>query len=122
MKHLSSQVRTFREKFGLHVSNFPQLAPKDALDLHARLMQEELDEYRQAVINRDPAEVLDALGDLVYLAYGAAIDCGYDLDEALDRIHAANMAKLRDGVVHRRADGKVLKPEGWRPPSMAGLV
>jgi hypothetical protein len=29
------------------------------------------------------------------------------------------MAKAPDGVVIRREDGKVLKPEGWEPPTEA---
>lgn len=122
MASLSSQVRDFRHAFGLHVALTPNLAPNNALELHHKLITEEVGELADAIRERDPAEVLDALGDIVYLAYGAAAECGYDLDEALQRIHAANMAKLRDGVVNRRADGKVLKPEGWMPPSMEDLV
>lgn len=118
----ADQVREFRNKFGLHVAQYPCLAPTETLNLHHRLIQEEVDELRQAVIVRDKVEVLDALGDIVYLAYGAALECGYDLDEALARIHAANMAKLVDGVVHRRPDGKVLKPEGWKAPDLNDLV
>jgi hypothetical protein len=32
------------------------------------------------------------------------------------------MAKLVDGKVLRRADGKVLKPEGWVAPDIAGVL
>lgn len=34
-------------------------------------------------------------------------------------VHASNMAKAPNGVVIRREDGKVLKPEGWEPPTEA---
>ena len=119
---ISEKVREFRHRFGLHVALTPNLAPKESLNLHHSLISEEVEELRNAIIERDAEEVLDALGDITYLVYGAALECGYDLDEALDRIHAANMAKLREGVVHRRPDGKVLKPAGWMPPSMEGLV
>lgn len=122
MSSLSSQVRDFRQAFGLHVALTPNLAPQEALRLHHRLLTEEVGELSDAITERNSAEVLDALGDIVYLAYGAALECGYNLDEALRRIHAANMAKLRDGIVNRRPDGKVLKPEDWKPPSMVGLV
>jgi len=27
-----------------------------------------------------------------------------------------------DGKVRRRADGKVLKPDGWTPPDVAGVI
>jgi predicted HAD superfamily Cof-like phosphohydrolase len=32
------------------------------------------------------------------------------------------MAKLVDGKVLRRADGKVMKPEGWQPPNLAQFL
>jgi len=32
------------------------------------------------------------------------------------------MAKLVDGKVRRRADGKILKPDGWTPPDTKGAV
>jgi hypothetical protein len=32
------------------------------------------------------------------------------------------MAKLVDGKVIRREDGKVLKPAGWTPPDIAGAM
>lgn len=119
---LAVNVAQFRHHFGLHVAVTPNLAPDETLRLHHRLIDEEVRELRDAIRERDPGEFLDALGDIVYLAYGAALECGYDLDEALKRIHQANMAKLVDGVVHRRPDGKVLKPANWVPPTMDGLV
>jgi len=32
------------------------------------------------------------------------------------------MAKLVDGKVIRREDGKVLKPEGWQPPQLSQFL
>jgi predicted HAD superfamily Cof-like phosphohydrolase len=29
---------------------------------------------------------------------------------------------LKTGKVNRRADGKVLKPEGWKPPDIARIL
>jgi len=37
-------------------------------------------------------------------------------------VHRSNMAKLVDGKVIRREDGKVLKPEGWTPPDVKGAM
>lgn len=42
-------------------------------------------------------------------------------DEAFNRVHENNMTKLIDGKVRRRADGKILKPEGYVKPDMKGL-
>lgn len=40
-------------------------------------------------------------------------------DAVWDEIHRSNMAKV-DGPV--RDDGKILKPEGWVPPDVAGVL
>ena len=118
----AQMVAQFRHHFGLHVAAYPNLAPDAALRLHHKLISEEVAELLDAIRERDPAEVLDALGDILYLVYGAALECGYDLDAAVNAIHEANMAKLVDGVVHRRPDGKVLKPAGWTAPVLNALV
>jgi predicted HAD superfamily Cof-like phosphohydrolase len=53
--------------------------------------------------------------------FAAAI--GWDLDEALARVHASNMSKVHpDGTIKRRADGKILKPETYEPPNLDDLI
>jgi predicted HAD superfamily Cof-like phosphohydrolase len=43
--------------------------------------------------------------------------------EVFAEVHRANMAKVDpDGQVLRREDGKILKPEGWQPPDVAGVL
>jgi predicted HAD superfamily Cof-like phosphohydrolase len=64
-------------------------------------------------------EMIDALCDLLYVTYGAASAMGVDLAPFFKLVHEANMAKLSGPV---RADGKRLKPEGWAPPDIAGLL
>lgn len=40
-----------------------------------------------------------------------------------DEVQASNLAKLVDGKVIRHPQtGKVLKPEGWQPPDIAGVL
>ena len=48
-----------------------------------------------------------------------AITLGIDIDAVFAAVHASNMEKAPNGVVIRREDGKVLKPEGWEPPTEA---
>lgn len=118
-----TQIREFREACDLNVAPAPQLPNQAALRLHHKLLAEEVAEFYQAILDKDPEQVLDALGDIVYLAYGAAVDAGYDLDAAVDEIHRSNMAKVMpDGTVRRRSDGKILKPDGWTPPDLSRFV
>lgn len=65
----------------------------------------------------DQKEVGDGLVDLIYFAVGTALTYGLPLDHMWDEVQRANMSKLIDGRIVRRADGKVLKPPGWRPPN-----
>lgn len=122
-RYHQDQVREFRVACGDVVSDVPKLPNQATLRLGHKLIKEEVRELIDAVIDADAPEVLDALGDILYLTYGLAVAAGYDLDEAFDRIHAANMAKVgADGKVRRREDGKILKPNGWTPPDMTDLV
>lgn len=87
--------------------------------LRLSLIAEEVTELTEAVINNDLVETADALADLLYVTYGYAITLGIDIDAVFAAVHASNMAKAPGGVVTRREDGKVLKPDGWEPPTEA---
>ena len=69
-------------------------------------------------------EVLDALADIGYILAGTIINHGMQdiFDASFDEVHRSNMAKLVDGKVLRREDGKVLKPEGWMPPNLGQFL
>jgi predicted HAD superfamily Cof-like phosphohydrolase len=69
------------------------------------------------------AECLKELSDLVYVCYQYAANLGWDLDEALNRVHQSNMSKLDDnGNPIYREDGKVLKGPNYQPPNLNDLV
>ena len=69
------------------------------------------------------SECLKELADLVYVCYQYAENLGWDLDEALNRVHISNMSKLgEDGKPVYREDGKVLKGPNYKPPTLTDLV
>jgi predicted HAD superfamily Cof-like phosphohydrolase len=88
-------------------------------ELRIRLIEEEAEEFAEAVRAGEVPEMVDALCDLLYVTYGAAVDLGVDLDPFYAEVHRSNMAKVGGS---RRADGKWLKPENWSPPDIAGLL
>ncbi len=91
--------------------------------MRIELIREEFEEFKQAVANEDVVAIADALGDIVYVAYGAAITYGIDLDAVLREIHRANMSKLGpDGSPVLRQDGKVLKGDGYFPPDIRNTL
>lgn len=67
-------------------------------------------------------ECLKELADLVYVCFQFAATAGWELDEALDRVHQSNMSKLVDGKPLKREDGKVLKGPNYKPPYLTDLV
>ncbi|MEE6296545.1 bifunctional GNAT family N-acetyltransferase/nucleoside triphosphate pyrophosphohydrolase family protein [Georgenia wangjunii] len=72
---------------------------------------------------RDTVATADALGDLVYVVYGMAQECGIPLPAVLAEIHASNLSKVgADGRPVLRGDGKVLKGPRYTPPDIAGVL
>lgn len=73
--------------------------------------------------HRNGAEIADALGDIVYVCYGFALELGYDLRDVIREIHAANLTKLGDdGKPIMRADGKVLKGPSYHAPNIPAAL
>ena len=71
----------------------------------------------------DPENLLKELADLIYVTYGKAATFGWDLDEAVRRVHASNMSKLDDdGEPIYREDGKVLKGPNYQEPNLKDLI
>ena len=87
------------------------------------LVFEEFDEWK--VCGGDgPTEELKELADLIYVIYGYALANGWDLDEALYRVHANNLGRMTqpDGTIKRRADGKVIKNPDYPKVDLSDLV
>jgi predicted HAD superfamily Cof-like phosphohydrolase len=118
----TDDVEEFHYAFGVPIGN-STLDDPARLDLRHDLIEEEFGELSDAMDAKDSVAILDALVDLTYVAIGFAVELGYDFDEAWERVHESNMAKLdRNGDPIFREDGKVLKPEGWSAPSLDDLV
>ena len=101
------------------------------LCIQQRLISEEYEEFLEAhceannyIQNKRSREnCLKELADLVYVAYQYAAAAGWDLDEALTRVHKSNLSKLDDDFRPiKRADGKVIKGPNYQPPSLIDLV
>lgn len=119
-----SAVAAFHAAFDLPRQLSPSLNVSDELaQLRVDLLVEEVGEFADATKRRDLVAMADALGDIVYVAYGAAVTYGMDLDAVLAEIHRSNMSKLgADGRPLLREDGKVLKSSRYRPPDVARVL
>ena len=121
---LSSQAREFREAYKISNST----SRPDRAKQHS-LIVEEFKEFLQAegmlylLAPEHKANCLKELADLVYVCYQYAANMGWDLDEAMHRVHESNMSKLDEyGKPITREDGKVLKGPNYKPPNLEDLV
>lgn len=72
------------------------------------------DDHRQNLI-KEWADVQVTLSNLAWYFE-------FDGQVAFNRVHESNMSKIcPDGKVSRREDGKVLKPDTYKPANMEGL-
>ena len=90
-------------------------------ELYAKLILEEFDEWYPEYVVDTTEPQLKELADLVY---GYANAMGWDLDEALQRVHANNVGRCvqPDGTVKRREDGKILKNKDYPKVDLSDLV
>ena len=93
-------------------------------DLYATLIMEEFNEWQSEYFVGTPELELKELADLLYVIYGYANAMGWDLDEALQRVHDNNVGRCiqPDGTVKRREDGKILKNKDYPKVDLGDLV
>ena len=96
----------------------------DARMLRHKLLEEEIQEWRDAEGADDLTETIDGLLDIIVIAWGTIVTyIGEDRAKAAAaEVVRSNLDKIVDGQVVRRADGKILKPEGWQAPDIAGVI
>jgi len=124
MNPIVASLLEFNQAFDIPKLDSPDIGPEDMIELRIKLLREEVEEYAEAARAGDMVEILDALADIGYILAGTIINHGmqYIYDDAFNEVHRSNMAKLVDGKVLRREDGKVMKPEGWTPPQLAQFL
>lgn len=108
-------VLEFHKSKGLPIGN--PILPDINVDreLLMNLIQAELSELRAALDAENVVATADALGDLVYILTGAAIEWGIDLGEVHTAIHTSNMTKTVDPQNPRWI---VKDPATYQPPKI----
>jgi predicted HAD superfamily Cof-like phosphohydrolase len=117
------KVKTFMETFGQEVKNKPSFSSEKINNLRYDLIKEELDEFKEALENKDLLEVADALTDILYVAYGAGHAFGIDLDKCFDEVQKSNMSKLDEyGEPIYNEVGKVMKGPKYFKPDLKKFI
>ncbi len=117
------KVKTFMQTFGQDVKSKPSFSTEKINDLSYNLIKEELDEFKQAIDNKDLLEVAVALTDILYVTYGAGHAFGIDLDKCFEEVQNSNMSKLGDdGKPIYNDSGKVMKGPNYFKPNLSKFV
>jgi predicted HAD superfamily Cof-like phosphohydrolase len=145
-------VEEFHNTFGAPVLDKPQIPSKDRSELRVSLLQEELNELKEAIKNSDLVEISDALADLQYVLSGAILEFGLGdkFNELFLEVQRSNMSKAcssqqeaiqtllhykeKDGtegyykevdgkwLVYRNGDNKVLKSINYSPANLSDII
>ena len=114
-----NKVKTFMETFGQEVKTKPSFSTDKINSLRYDLINEELEELKVAMRNKDLLEVADALTDILYVTYGAGHAFGIDLDKCFEEVQNSNMSKLnKNGKPIYNEAGKVMKGPNYFKPNL----
>ena len=109
--------------FGQEVKTKSSLSTNKINELRINLINEELEELKEAIKNKDLKETIDALTDILYVTYGAGHAFGVNLDECFDEIQKSNMSKSGEGgkPIYNEA-GKVMKGPNYFKPDLSKFL
>ncbi len=146
-----NQVAEFHKTFNAPVLDQPQIPSKERCELRISLLQEELNELKEAIADNNIVEIADALCDLQYVLSGAVLEFGLGekFVELFNEVQRSNMSKAcanqqeadetiafyqakgeeafseasGDKInVHRKSDYKVLKNKYYSPANLKFIL
>lgn len=147
-----TSVKKFHDLFNAYVAQNPEIPPKEIAQFRVRLLQEELDELKEAIDNNDLVEAADALTDIQYVLSWAVLSFGMQniFNDLFEEVQFSNMSKAcktmeeaertvvyykeerdtewyikeKDGLylVYRKSDDKVLKSVDYHPANLKKII
>lgn len=115
MKQQIARIREFEEAFKIT----PSLQSPETKH---KILLEELNEYLDSAWKEDEVEIADAIGDILYVAFGLVTKHGLDdvIEDIFSEIHASNMSKLNDdGTPIYNEYGKIMKGPNYFKPDIS---
>ena len=113
------KVGLFMKTFGQEVKTNAGFSSDKINKLRIDLIEEELNELKEAIKNKDLKEAVDALTDILYVTYGAGHAFGVNLDKCFSEVQKSNMSKLgEDGKPIFNENGKVMKGPNYFKPNL----
>ena len=113
------KVGLFMKTFGQEVKVKPSFSTDKINKLRIDLIEEELEELKEAINKKDLKETIDALTDILYVTYGAGHAFGVNLGQCFEEVQNSNMSKLgNDGKPIFNENGKVMKGPNYFKPNL----
>jgi predicted HAD superfamily Cof-like phosphohydrolase len=124
MSKVFTDVTVFLKAVGQETPAVPQQTVSNQAELYKKLIKEEVEEFWEAEALSDDVEQIDACFDMMWVIVGYMKSRGWDCESIWDEGAKSNLSKIdpATGRVKRREDGKILKPEGWKPPDFTKFV
>ena len=117
------RVRKFMQTFGQEIKEKAEFPNEKITSLRHDLIKEELEEFKDAIDNKDIKEVADALTDILYVTYGTGHAFGINLDKCFEEVQNSNMSKLgSDGKPIFNESGKVMKGPNYYKPDLSKFI
>lgn len=90
-----NQVAEFHKTFKAPILENPEIPSAERCELRIKLLQEELDELKDAIADKDLVEIADALCDLQYVLSGAVLEFGLGekFPALFNEVQRSNMSK-----------------------------
>ena len=117
------KVGLFMKTFGQEVKVKASFSSDKINKLRIDLIEEELEELKDAIKKKDLKEAIDALTDILYVTYGAGHAFGVNLDKCFEEVQNSNMSKLgEDGKPIYNESGKVMKGPNYFKPNLSQFL
>ena len=117
------KVGFFMKTFGQEVKTKAGFSSDKINKLRIDLIEEELEELKDAISKKDLKETIDALTDILYVTYGAGHAFGVNLDKCFEEVQNSNMSKLgEDGKPIYNENGKVMKGPNYFKPNLSQFL
>ena len=116
-------VKKFMQTFGQQIKEKAEFPNEKITKLRYELIEEELQEFKEAIDKKDIKEVADALTDILYVTYGAGHAFGINLDKCFQEVQNSNMSKLdQNGKPIYNEKGKVMKGPNYFKPDLSKFI
>jgi len=112
-------IQNFHDAIDAPIASGPTDLSTERFLLRKSLIKEEYEELMEALDEAELAHIAKEAADLLVVVLGTMVEYGIPFDAIWQAVHESNMAKAGGP---KRADGKALKPPGWKPPDIQGII